>query len=78
MDDSVEPSMTKVKSVLAEGDYDSNSNFQFSEDKKFKQGIKVRDNSIVSNSNSRLTNKEGFLQKQDLLKWKKKRKYDYQ
>ena len=64
-----------IKSVLADGAYDSNSNFQYLEEKKIMPGIKVRSNSIVSIRNNRLRNKEVMLQKKDLLKWKKKRKY---
>ena len=68
----------KIKSVLADGAYDSNNNFQYLEDKKIKPGIKVRKNSIVSIRNNRLRNKEVILQtEKDLLKWKKKRKYGH-
>jgi DDE family transposase len=64
-----------IKSILANGAYDSNNNFQYLENKKIKPGIKVRKNSIVSNRNNRLRNKEVKLQKEDLLKWKNRRKY---
>ncbi len=68
----------KIKSVLTDGAYDSNTNLQYLEDKKIKPGIKVRKNSVVSPKNNRLRNKEVTLQsKEDLLKWTKKRKYGH-
>lgn len=75
-----EPNLTKVKSVLGLGDgaYDSNTNFQYLEDKKIKPGIKVRKNSIVSVRDNRLRNKEVKLQtEKDLSKWKRRRKYGH-
>lgn len=71
------PNKIKIKSVLADGAYDSNTNFRYLEDKKIKPGIKVRKNSVVSPKNYRLRNKEAIRQTKDLLKWKKKRKYGY-
>lgn len=65
----------KIKSVLADGAYDSNTNFEYLQEKKITSAIKVRRNSIVSPKNSRLRNRESRLQTKDLLKWKKKRKY---
>lgn len=38
----------KIRSALADGSYDSNSNFRYLQEKKIKPGIKVRKNSIVS------------------------------
>jgi hypothetical protein len=77
LDVSREPNWIKVKSVLADGAYDSNTNFRYLEDKKIKPGIKVRKNSVVSNRNNKLRNKEAIRQSKDLLKWKKKRKYGH-
>ncbi len=76
LDDHNEPNTAiKIKSVLADGAYDSNANFRYLEERKVKPGIKVRGNSVVSNRNNRLRNKEVRLQTEgDLLKWKKKRK----
>ncbi len=77
LDDHNEPNTAiKIKSVLADGAYDSNANFRYLEERKVKPGIKVRGNSVVSNRNNRLRNKEVIrLQTEgDLLKWKKKRK----
>lgn len=67
----------KIKSVLADGAYDSNTNFQYLEEKRFTPGIKVRNNSIISIRNNRLRNKEVMRQSKDYLKWKKKRKYGH-
>jgi len=72
-----EPNTIKVKSVLADGAYDSNTNFRYLADKKIKPSIKVRNNSVVSPKNNRLRNKEAIRQTKDLLKWKKKRKYGH-
>jgi hypothetical protein len=74
---SSESNMVKVKSVLADGAYDSNANFRYLEDKKIKPCIKIRKNSIISIRNNRLRNKEVILQSKDLLKWKSKRKYGH-
>jgi transposase len=65
----------KIKSILADGAYDSNTNFKYLQEKKITPAIKVRRNSIVSPKYSRLRNRESRLQTKDLLKWKKKRKY---
>jgi transposase len=69
--------ITKIKSVLADGAFDSNANFRYIEDKRIKPGIKVRKNSIVSPKNNGLRNKEVMRQSKDLLRWKKKRKYGH-
>jgi transposase len=72
---SSESNMAKVKSVLADGAYDSNTNFQYLENKRIKPGIKVRKNSIISCKNNSFRNKQVIQQSKDFLKWKKKRKY---
>jgi hypothetical protein len=69
--------LIKIKSVSADGAYDSNRNFQYLQEKGITPGIKVRSNSIVSERNNKLRNKEVKLQSKDLLKWKKKRKYGH-
>lgn len=74
---SSESKTVKVKSVLADGAYDSNTNFRYLENRGIKPCIKVRKNSIISSRNNRLRNKEFMLQSKDLLKWKKKRKYGH-
>ena len=78
LDNSSQPNTAKIKAVMADGAYDSNTNFRYLEKKRIRPGIKVRSNSIVSIRNNRLRNKEVRLQTNDLLKWKKKkRKYGY-
>jgi len=67
----------KIKSVLADGASDTNTNFQFLEEKRITPGIKVRRNSIVSPSNNKTRNKEVRQQTKDFLLWKKKRKYGH-
>ena len=69
--------LIKIKSVSADGAYDSNRNFQYLQEKGITPGIKVRSNSIVSERNNKLRNKEVYLQSKDLLKWKMKRKYGH-
>ena len=60
---------------MADGAYDSNTNFQYIQEKKITPAIKVRRNSIVSPKNNGIRNRESRLQTKDLLKWKKKGKY---
>jgi len=68
----------KIESVLADGAHDTNRNFRYLEQKGITPGIKVRKNSIISARNNWLRNREVMLQtKDDLLKWKKKRKYGH-
>ena len=74
---SSESNMAKVKSALADGAYDSNTNFQYLENKRIKPGIKVRKNSIISCKNNSFRNKQVIQQSKDFLKWKKKRKYGH-
>lgn len=65
----------KIKSVLADGAYDSNENFKCLEENKIQPGIKVRKNSIISSKNAGSRNKEVRAQTIDFPRWKKKRKY---
>ena len=65
----------KIKTVLADGAYDSNENFKYLQKKRIQPGIKVRKNSIISTKNNTIRNREVIFQTRDLLKWKKKRKY---
>ena len=64
-----------IKSVLADGAYDSNNNFKHLEKKKIQPGIKVRKDSIIARKNNILRNIEVNSQITDLLKWKESRKY---
>ena len=75
--ESIKKKVIRIESVLADGAYDSNSNFQYLQEKRIKPGIKVRKNSIVSSKNNRLRNRQVLRQTKDLLKWKKKRKYGH-
>jgi IS5 family transposase len=65
----------KIKTVLADGAYDSNGNFKCLQEKKIQPGIKVRKNSIISRKNNKMRNGEVRNQTRDLLKWKRKRGY---
>jgi len=62
----------KIKTVLADGAYDSNENFKYLNEKRIQPGIKIRKNSIVLLKNNILRNREVITQTRDLLKWKKK------
>jgi Transposase DDE domain len=66
-----------IKSVLADGAYDSNKNFEYLERKKIRPSIKVRKNSIITHKNNMLRNIEVNSQIRDLFKWKKKRRYGH-
>ncbi len=65
----------KIKTVLADGVYDSNKNFKCLNEKRILPGIKVRKNSIILHKNNKVRNREVRSQTRDLLKWKKKRRY---
>jgi hypothetical protein len=47
-----------IESVIADGAHDTNTNFQFLEQKGITPGIKVRKNSIISIRNNSLSNME--------------------
>ena len=64
-----------IKSVLADGAYDSNKNFNYLQKKNIQPGMKVRKNSIISRKNNKIRNREVSSQMKDMFKWKKKRKY---
>jgi hypothetical protein len=72
-----ESKIVKMKSVLADGVYDSTAKLKYLLEKMIKSSIKVKKNSIISIRNNRLRNMEARLQSKDYLKWKKKRKYGY-
>ncbi|MBA3750731.1 MAG: IS5 family transposase [Nitrosopumilus sp.] len=67
----------KIKSVLADGAYDSNKNFKYLQKKKIGPGIKVRKNSTILRKNNKMRNREVRHQIKDYRKWKKKRKYGH-
>jgi hypothetical protein len=56
----------KIKTVLADGAYDSNKNFKYLNEKRIQPGIKVRKNSIISCKNNKLRNKEKLSCKQEI------------
>ena len=64
----------KIKSVLADGAYDSNTNFRYLEKKRITPGIKVRKNSIVSPKNNRLRNREVRLQTKRFVEMEEEKK----
>ena len=63
---------TKIKSVLADGAYDSNESFKCLEENKIQPGVKVRKNSIISAKNTSSRNKEVRSQTKDFPRWMKK------
>src|SRR4051794_3570866 len=66
----------KIKSaVLGDGSYDGNGNFKYLQNKRILPAIKVRKNSIITQKNNSLRNREVYSQLKDLLKWKKRRTY---
>jgi hypothetical protein len=65
----------KIKTVLADGAYDSNKNYKYLHEKRIGPVIKVRKNSIITHKNNRMRNGEVRNQTRDLLKWKRKRGY---
>jgi hypothetical protein len=67
----------KIKSVLADGVYDSTAKLKYLLEKMIKPSIKVKKNSFISIRNNRVRNKEARLQSKDYLNWKMKRKYGY-
>ncbi len=66
----------KVKSFLDDGNYNSNENFKYLNDKRIQPVIKVKRNSIISSKNKHVRNIEAGFQTKDYHKWKKKRKYE--
>ena len=43
LDNSSQPNTAKIKAVMADGAYDSNTNFRYLEKKRIRPGIKVRE-----------------------------------
>ena len=60
----------RVNTVIADGSYDSNRNFQLLSFKGIRPAIKVRKNSIYRKRNHYLRNKAVQSQKTDLQQWK--------
>ena len=59
-----------VNTVIADGSYDNNKNFQFLSFKGIKPAIKVRNNSRCIKTNHYLRNKTVKMQKNNLQQWK--------
>jgi hypothetical protein len=59
-----------VDSIIADGSYDNNKNFQFLSFKGIKPAIKVRNNSRCIETNHYLRNKTVKMQKNNLQQWK--------
>jgi IS5 family transposase len=59
-----------VNSIIADGSYDNNKNFQFLSFKGIKPAIKVRKNSRCRKTNHYLRNKTVKMQKNNLQQWK--------
>jgi hypothetical protein len=59
-----------VDSIIADGSYDNNKNFQFLSFKGIKPAIKVRKNSRCRKTNHYLRNKTVKMQKNNLQQWK--------
>jgi hypothetical protein len=59
-----------VDSIIADGSYDSNKNFQYLSFRGINPAIKVRKNSRCRKTNPYLRNKTVKMQKDDLNKWK--------
>jgi Transposase DDE domain len=59
-----------VNTVIADGSYDSNNNFQFLSFKGIQPAIKVRKNSRCRKTNHYLRNKTVKMQKNNLQEWK--------
>ncbi|MGH9986813.1 MAG: IS5 family transposase [Nitrososphaeraceae archaeon] len=64
-----------VNTVIADGSYDNNNNFQFLSFKGIEPAIKVRKNSRCRKTNHYLRNKTVKMQKDDLFKWKHSVRY---
>jgi Transposase DDE domain len=59
-----------VDSMIADGSYDNNKNFQYLSFKGIKPAIKVRKNSRCRKTNHYLRNKTVKMQKNNLQQWK--------
>jgi hypothetical protein len=63
-------SSNHIKSVLADGMYDNNKNFQYLSKNHIKPGIKTRSNSKVKTTNSQARNMSVVRQQTDSTRWK--------
>ncbi len=66
-----------VKGVLADGMYDSNSNFRYLSGNHIKPGIKTRSNSKVRSNNCQARNMSVIRQQANLKRWKRSVSYGH-
>jgi hypothetical protein len=66
-----------VKSVLADGMYDSNNNFRYLSRNHIKSGIKTRSNSKVKSTNCYARNMSVIRQQTNLKRWKRSVSYGH-
>lgn len=66
-----------VKSVLADGMYDSNNNFRYLSKNHIKPGIKTRSNSKVKSTNCHARNMSVVNQQANFKRWKRSVSYGY-
>ncbi len=62
----------KIKSLIADGAYDSDENFGYLQKKKIRSAIKMKRNSIVSPKNNRIRNMKAKQQTKDQMEEEKK------
>jgi hypothetical protein len=60
---------TILNTVIADGAYDNNNNFQYLSFNGIKPGIKIRKNARIRNDNHYLRNKIVKVQKNNLQQW---------
>ena len=66
-----------LKSILADGMYDSNNNFRYLSKNHIKPGIKTRSNSKVKSTNCHARNMSVVKQQANLKRWKRSVSYRY-
>ncbi len=66
-----------VKGALADGMYDSNTNFRYLSNNHIKPGIKTRSNSKVRPTNCHARNMSLIRQQTNLKRWKRSVSYGY-
>jgi transposase len=66
----------RVKSILADGMYDSNKNFKYLSRNRIKLGIKTRSNSKVKSTNCQARNMS-VIRQADLKRWKRSVSYGH-
>ena len=67
----------RVKRALADGTYDSNSNFRYLTQNHIQAGIKTRRNSKVNSTNCKSRNMAVLRQQRNIKRWKRSVSYGY-